>query len=667
MTVIPVRDTFWNIPSWAVVGVYVGGAIALAIFAWGIHRRIQLWREGGPEMRWDHVPARVARVLRDVFLQARILSQPYPGVMHATMFWGFLALFLGTAVATLDWEVTRLLFDYRLLQGPFYLLFEATLDLFGLFLALGLGMAAWRRFVRRPKRVEATPRFAYALLVLFVIVVTGFVMEAARLAVTQPAWGFWSPVGWAVGQGMLAAGMGEASLRGIHLSLWIFHALVVFGFIALIPQTYFMHLVATPLNIFFARSSPRGEIAKIANIEEQESFGVSRMDQFSWKRRLDFDACTECGRCHDACCVQQTGGVLSPKRIITGLKRQMLAGDPGPLHGEVVSPEELWSCTTCSACMEECPARIDIVDTVVDLRRYLGLSEGAFPSSAVQTLRNIERAGNPWGLDPGDRHTWAKGLEVPLLEPDMPVEYLYWVGCSAAYDARNQKIARSLVRILREAGISFGVMAEERCHGEVARRLGEEYLYQTAAAENIGNLRRYSFQRILTHCPHCFNTLRNEYPQFEGGGFEVVHHAELLARLGESGRIRPGLAGERKIAFHDPCYLGRYNGILDAPREVLRSVTGNAVLEFPANRERSMCCGAGGGRMWMEDMTRVNEKRVRQVLELEPRVIATACPYCTTMMADGVAGLGKSEQIKTRDIAELVADALDSRTTEIQA
>jgi len=660
MTDIPLRDTFWNIPPWAVVAVYVGGAIALAVFAWGVYRRIRLWRQGGPEVRWDHVPARVARLWREVFLQARILSQPYPGIMHATMFWGFLALFCGTAIATLDWEVTRLLFDYRLLQGPFYLLFEATLDLFGLFLALGMGLAAWRRFVARPRRIEPAPKFAYALGVLFLIVVTGFVIEGARLAVTRPDWGTWSPVGWTLGQGMVAAGLGEDGLRRLHLSLWIFHAVLVFGFIALIPQTYFVHLVATPLNIFFARTRPRGELAKIENIEEQETFGVSRMDQFSWKRRLDFDACTECGRCHDACCVQQTGGVLSPKRIITGLKRQMLAGDPRPIHGDLVSPEELWSCTTCGACMEECPAHIDILDTMVDLRRYLGLSEGAFPSTAAQTLRNIERAGNPWGLDPGDRLGWAKGLDVPLMEPGKPVEYLYWVGCSAAYDSRNQKIARSVVRILREAGLSFGVMAEERCHGEVARRLGEEYLYQTATAENIANLRKYDFRRILTHCPHCFNTFRNEYPQFEGGCFEVMHHAQLLAGLMDAGRIRPVGTTERKVAFHDPCYLGRYNGIVDAPREVLRGATGKGLLEFPANRERSMCCGAGGGRMWMEDMTRVNEKRVGQIIGQEPQVIATACPYCNTMMADGVAGLGKSEQIVTRDIAELVAEALDT-------
>ena len=404
MTEIPVRETFWNIPAWAVAGVYVGGAIAVAVFAWGLYRRIRVWRRGGPEMRGDRIPERIVKVIREVLFQARILSQPYPGIMHAAMFWGFLALFTGTAIATVDWEVTRLLFDFRVLEGPFYLLFELTLDLFGLFLLVGLGLALWRRFVKRPKRIEPSGKFAYALLVLFVLALTGFLIEGARLAVTQPPWGPWSPVGWGVGQALLAAGMGEGALRGLHFSLWLAHALIVFGFIALIPRSYFVHLVATPLNIFFSRLPPRGALAKIENLEEQETFGISKFEQFSWKRRLDFDACVECGRCHDICCAQQTGGVLSPKRVMVKLKRYMLDGDTRPLHGDVISPEELWSCTTCAACARECPAHLDIVDTIVDLRRYLALSEGALPSTAPRYLMGLGRpedlmAGVALGVD----------------------------------------------------------------------------------------------------------------------------------------------------------------------------------------------------------------------------------------------------------------------------
>jgi Fe-S oxidoreductase len=434
----------------------------------------------------------------------------------------------------------------------------------------------------------------------------------------------------------------------------------VLVFIALIPHTYFSHLIATPLNIFFAKLGPRGALAKIENLEEQETFGVSKFEQFSWKRRLDFDACTECGRCHAVCCSQLSGSVLSPKRIMVKLKRYMHDGDTRPLHGEVISADELWACTTCMACVQECPARIDIVDTIVDLRRYLALSEGAFPHATAVTLQNIQGLGNPWGLDPADRLAWASGLDVPILEPDKPVEYLYWVGCSASYDTRNQKIARSMVRILKEAGVSFGVMAEERCHGEVGRRLGEEYLYQTAAAENVANMRRYAFRKVLTHCPHCFNTFRTEYPQFDDGTFEVVHHSQLIAELLRSGRIRPKVANEQAIAFHDPCYLGRQNGVFDAPREVLEAVPGVTSMEVPRNHERAVCCGGGGGQMWMEvhARKRINILRAEEFVAAKARTVAVGCPYCLTMLDEGRKVAGAEEVLEVKDLSELVAESL---------
>jgi len=660
MAELPIRETFWNIPSWAVVGVYVGGFLAIAIFAWGLWRRVALWRAGGPELRWDRIPERVGRLLGEVLLQSRILRQSYPGIMHATMFWGFLALLTGTVLATIDWEITRLLFDVRILQGPFYLAFELTLDLFGLFLLAGLGMATWRRFVLRPARIEPGAKFAHALAILFVIVLTGFVIEACRLAVTQPPWAPWSPVGWTLAQAMLATGAGEGALRGMHLSLWVFHAVVVFAFIAAIPHSYFFHLVATPLNIFFAKLGPRGALAKIENLEEQETFGVSQLDQFSWKRRLDFDACTECGRCQAVCCSQLSGGALNPKRVIGKLKRAMHDGHTGPLHGNVISADELWACTTCMACIEECPARIDIVDTIVDLRRYLALSEGAFPSTGAQALQHIQGLGNPWGLDPGDRLAWAKDLDLPVVGPGDSVEVLYWVGCAAAYDPRAQKVARSVVKILRAAGISFGVMAEERCHGEVGRRMGEEYLYQTAAAENIGNLRQRAFGRILTHCPHCFNTLKNEYPQFADGRFEVVHHSTLIAELMAAGRIEAGAVPPQTIAFHDPCYLGRQNGLFDAPRASLAGIPGVSLVELPRNRMQGVCCGGGGGQSWMEVSARkrINIIRTEELVASGADVAAVGCPFCLAMLDEGRKRLGVEDRLPLKDLAEIVADTL---------
>ncbi len=658
---VPFRDTFWNVPGWAQVALYVGGFIAIAILAYGLWQRVGLWRQGLPENRFDRLPERVGLVIKHALGQARVLSQAYPGVMHAIMFWGFLALFMGTVLATIDWDITLPLLGYKLLKGSFYLFYETTLDLFGLFFVVGLGMAVWRRFVLRPHRVDPTARFAKVLALLFVINLTGFVMEAARLAVVKPVWAPWSPVGWALGQGMLALGLSEGALRVTHLSVWLFHAVISLAFVAVVPYSYFMHLITTPLNIFFGKLGPRGEIRKIENIEEAESLGVSKLEEFSWKRRLDFDACVECGRCEAVCPAYLSGSALSPKQIIVKLKRHMHGELAGPIHGELIKPEELWACTTCMACVQECPAFIDIVDTIVDLRRYLALSEGALPSTAPQSLQNIQRAGNPWGLPAGERLAWAEGLDVPVLKPGTEVEYLYWVGCSASYDKRNQSIARSVVKILKAAGVSFAVMREERCHGEVARRLGEEYLYQTLQQENIGTLKRYRFRKVVAHCPHCFNTIKNEFPQF-GGTYEVVHHSQLIEELLAAGRITPKKPLDKTLAFHDSCYLGRYNGITEAPRNVAKAVPGLRLVELPRNRDRGLCCGGGGGHMWMEVKSekRVNILRVEEALEAKVDMVGTGCPFCLSMIDLGRKVKEAEETLQVKDVAELVAESLDT-------
>jgi Fe-S oxidoreductase len=656
---VPLRDTFWNIPPLAQNALYLGAVVAVAVFVYGFYRHIGLWMAGGPERRVDHVPQRVKLVAKHALGQARTLSQAYPGIMHAIMFWGFLALFMGTVLATIDYDITLPLWGYKLLKGRFYLFYETVLDLFGLFFVIGLGMAVWRRFVIRPHRIDPTARFANVLALLFVINLSGFVMEACRLAVTQVWWAPWSPVGWALGQGMVAAGMSEGALRGTHLTVWLGHAALSLLFIAIIPYSYFLHMLTTPLNIFFSKLTPRGEIRKIDNIEEAESLGISKLEEFSWKRRLDFAACVECGRCQAACPAYMAGTALSPKEIIVKLKRHMYGQASGPIHGELIKPDELWACTTCMACVEECPAFIDIVDTIIDLRRYLTLSEGALPSTAPQSLQNMQRSGNPWGLPAGERLAWAEGLDVPVIEPGKEVEYLYWVGCSASYDKRNQAIARSVVAILKKAGVSFGVMQEERCHGEVARRLGEEYLYQTVQAENVEAINGYSFKKVITHCPHCFNTIKNEFPQF-GGTYEILHHSQVIDELVRSGRIKPikPLAGT--VVFHDSCYLGRYNGIMDAPRRVAAAVPGLRVVDPPNARERGLCCGGGGGHMWMEIKSekRVNIIRTEELLATGAATVATACPFCLAMVDLGRKVAGAEERLAVKDVSELVAESL---------
>ncbi|MBI4638396.1 MAG: (Fe-S)-binding protein, partial [Candidatus Rokubacteria bacterium] len=627
---VPFRDTFWNVPAWAQWALYVGAVVALAIFTYGVVQRVRLWRAGRPENRFDRIPARVLLVLQHALGQVRTLSRAYPGVMHAIMFWGFLALFMGTVLATIDWDVTLPLFGLKLLQGTFYLVYETVLDLFGLFFVIGLGMAVYRRFVVRPPGLDPTASFAWVLLLLLVINVTGFVMEACRLAAVRPSWAPWSPVGWALARAMLAAGMTEGALRAVHLGVWVFHATISLAFVAVIPYSYFVHLLITPLNIFFGKLGTRGAIAPIANLEEAESFGVSRLEEFSWKRRLDFDACVECGRCQAVCPAHMAGTPLSPKRIIVKLKRHMHGELPGPIHGGLIQADELWACTTCMACVEECPAFIDIVDTIIDLRRYLTLSEGALPSTAPQSLQNIQRAGNPWGLPAGERLAWADGLDVPRMEAGKEVEYLYWVGCSASYDKRNQAIARAVVRILKAAGVSFAVMQEERCHGEVARRLGEEYLYQTLQQENVEAINRYRFRKVITHCPHCFNTLKNEFPQF-GGAWEVLHHSVVIDELLAAGRIRPKRALDQTIAFHDSCYLSRYNGITEAPRSVARAVVkilNTAGVSFGVMAEER-CHGEVARRLGEEYLYQtVQQDNVAAINRYRFRKVITHCPHC---------------------------------------
>jgi Fe-S oxidoreductase/nitrate reductase gamma subunit len=657
----PFRDTFWNVPGWAQVALYVGAIVAMAIFAWGMWQRISLWRAGTPENRFDRIPERIRLVAKHALGQVRVLSQAYPGIMHAIMFWGFLALFMGTVLATIDFDITLPLFGYKLLKGPFYLFYETVLDFFGLFFVIGLGMAVYRRFVVRPARIDPTARFAWVLALLFVINVTGFVMEASRLAVVKPAWAPWSPVGWALAQVLLGAGMTEPALRGLHVGVWLFHAAISLGFIAVLPFSYFHHLLTTPINIFFSKLTPRGEIAIIPNIEEAETLGISKLEEFSWKRRLDFDACVECGRCQAACPAYLAGTALSPKQVIVKLKRHMHGEMPGPIHGSLIQADELWACTTCQACVQECPAFIDIVDTIIDLRRFLTLSEGALPSTAPQSLQNIQRAGNPWGLPAAERLAWAEGLDVPLMEEGKEVEYLYWVGCSASYDKRNQAIARSVVKILKAAGLSFGVMAEETCCAEVGRRLGEEYLYQTVTQGQVEAIKGYKFRKVIAHCPHCFNTIKNEYPQF-GGTFEVVHHSVLIDELIASGRIKPTRPIEGTLTFHDSCYLGRYNGIMEAPRNVARSLPGLRVIEMPRNRERGLCCGGGGGHMWMEvpAKKRVNLTRVEEAKATGATMVGTACPFCLAMVDLGRKVTGNEETLQVKDVSELVAESLPS-------
>jgi Fe-S oxidoreductase len=471
------------------------------------------------------------------------------------------------------------------------------------------------------------------------------------------------------------------------VGLWLAHFSLVGVFFITLPQdTLFLHLVTSPLNIFFSElDRPRGALAPIEDIEETEVLGVGELREFTWKTLLDGDACTECGRCQAACPAHLVGHPLNPKQVILDIRDHLWTEGPGllagtegraALIGDVLQEETLWACTTCYACVRECPVLIEHVDAIVAMRRHLTLIQGKPYGTLQQALIQAERTGNPWGQPPTDRFAWARnlpeGLDVPLMAHRKAVDVLYWVGCAGSFDPNGQRTTLAMIRILKAAGVDFAVLGDEEfCNCEWARRAGNEYLYQLVAEQNLGTMKRYRFNRILTQCPHCFNTFENEYPQF-GGDFQVVHHSQFIAELIGSGRLRLNRELDQRVTFHDSCYLGRYNDIYDAPRAALR-VTGVNVVEMARSRDKGLCCGGGGAHAWFEledsgvtsahkrsgsGFEQIQEIRLEEALSQNAETVAAACPFCVLMLDSAAQSKGVTEQIRVRDIAEFVAEAL---------
>lgn len=660
---IVTRPGFWNIPVWAIIGIYVIGIAACVICALGIRKSYLLWRAGKPYAMDKETKRRWGFFYREGLLQKRIVRKPLGSRLHFWIFWGFVFLFFGTALAVLDWDIGKLIFGKQFLAGGVYYFYKLILDIVGVVCLIGLGMAFYRRFIKEGRQFEKSMRFIYILGSLAVIIITGYIVEALRLAAEQPAHAVWSPVGNFIAQ-VFYSGMSKEQLEAQHLWVWIFHGLISLAFVALIPATYFSHMYKSPTSIYWQRTKPRGLLEKIDDIEEQESFGISKFGQFSWHDRLNFDACVECGRCTSVCPVNRAGGPLDPREIILSLKKRMEEGyskSEGILVPDVVSKEALLSCTTCGACVEQCPSRIEIVNTIAQMRRSVGMEEGQFAEGVAKTLQNIQSVGNPWGLDPDERFAWAKDLDIPFAEAGVHYDILYWVGCSASYDKRNQKIARAMIKILRASGLSFAVMAEEMCNAEYARRVGEEYLFQIQTQMNIENLRQYTFSRILAHCPHCFNTLKNDYPEFKRGQFNVISHVQFIAEQMDAGRIKASLSEKERIAVHDACYYARYNQIINAPRFDLNKVEGLETVNPKEWGCNTTCCGAGGGQFWTDTdaSERLNVIRLKAIVDTTGcDKVATSCPFCLSMF-DSAKSQDKSlSEISIADVAEIIAKNL---------
>ncbi|MCI0494464.1 respiratory nitrate reductase subunit gamma [candidate division KSB1 bacterium] len=670
---IPNREVFWNISyHWVLYPLLI---ITFAIFAYGIYRRIRLWRLGVSDNRFDRIGQRLVGVIKFGIAQSRLLKERYPGLMHLAIFVGFVLLLIGTATVSFDYDVWGLILGQpSFIKGNFYLYFSLVLDLAGVLTIIGLLVAFFRRYIQRPDRLNNQTDDVIVLVGLLAIVISGFFVEASRIAATQPSWEVWSPVGYALSG--LFSGAGVEAAQSWHRLIWWLHLVLAFSFIGYIPFSKLFHIISAPTNIFFRSFQPNGQLTSI-DIENAETFGAGNISDFSWKQLLDLDACTQCGRCQDNCPAYLSEKPLSPKKLILDLLTNLNQKVPQllirqqaknneteePLVGSAVTPDEVWACTTCRACMEECPVIIEHVQKVVDLRRHLVLMLSQFPKEVQLVLKNLTNNFNPWGIGFSSRGDWANGLDVKTFSGDDDSEILYFVGCAGAFDDRYKKVAQSFVKILNAAGIKFGILgAEEKCCGDSARRIGEEYLFQTLAQENIATFQQHNVKKIVTTCPHGYNTLKNEYPQFNGN-FEVIHAVELIADLLKQGKIVLKKDFQQSIVLHDSCYLGRYNNIYEQPREIIQNISGAKLLEMERNRDKSFCCGAGGGRMWFEETigTRINNLRVEQALETKPNAVGVSCPFCLTMFEDGIKDKGVQDSVKTYDLIELVALSLEDK------
>lgn len=681
----PIRPIFYNIHEhfkWAEMVSYVLGGLVALIFAWGVWGHVRRWRLGQPEKVTGSWSERTRAFVRFGLFQGRLASDRYAFGMHLAIFFGMAVLFLGTALATIDQDVAYLLFGFQFLRGNFYLGYKLFLDLFGVGLLAGLGLAFYRRYVLKPERLKnlVYPSFPldsfYLLAILFLIGVTGLVVEGLRLAGPRVPWAAWSPAGNLLAQ--VFRPLPAGTLQAAHFFFWCLHGLLAFTFVALIPHSKAFHLVSSAANIFLRNLQPAGALAAVAPA------GVGGIRDFTWRQLLQLDACTWCGRCQDQCPAHASGARLSPKNLVLKLDDQLLTaarrnGDgaaattrvgghgqaqsapPGSLHDSVISAAELWACTTCGACEEVCPVFIEQPRAVVDLRRYL-VSQGTMDKTVQDALNHLNRYGNSFGKSDRARAKWTQGLAVKIKDiRKEPAEYLWFLGDYASYDPRVQEITLATARIFQQAGIDFGIVYEaERNSGNDVRRVGEEGLFEVLRDRNMEALGKAQFKTVVTTDPHSYNTLKNEYP-FKGNGVTVKHYTEVFDELIQTGKLplQKKLGG--RATYHDPCYLGRYNGVYGPPRRVLRALEVELV-EMRRSHNRSYCCGAGGGRIWMEDTPDIKERpaenRLREAAALrDVPMLVVACPKDLVMFRDAVKTTGHEGRIAVKDIAELVRDA----------